>query len=181
MLKARTLAEWEAEHSPVEAFTPDRPESPPLDWQWERRAVKWYALVVLLLACPVLWQVREEHQRQVFVRREQQRKAMLTLELQPPPTVARGPAERRSGGGSAGTWVVTGAGDATYNGTYRKRGALNGQPAYTNGSKWLWYIGGHWLLTEEPGVADPDAPYGSSPGELPGNPWVPLLPYRPPS
>lgn len=37
------------------------------------------------------------------------------------------------------SYTVTNAGDTNYNGTYSQSGTYNGQPKYTNGSKWLFY------------------------------------------
>lgn len=182
MLRARTLAEWEADHRPVETFPPEKQESPPLDWEWERRAAKWYALVVVVVGCLTMWQVKEDQHHRALVRARKQQDDLRLLQLQPAPTVAPGPRQRQKGGKSLPTWVVKGAGDAGYDGTYRECGVLHGKPAYTNGRKWLWcYTEGNWLLTDRLGVADPDAPYGSCPGELPANPWVALAPTKPPT
>lgn len=176
MLRARTLAQWESDHRPVATLKPGKPDSPPLDWEWERKAARWYALVVVLLACLGVWQIQEDRNHQALVRAEQQRRAMLALELEPAPTVGYGPKQRQKDGKWTSTWVVAGAGDATYDGTYRRSGVFNGWPAYTNGRRWLWrYVEGNWLLTDELGVAAPEAPYSSCPGELPANPWVALV------
>lgn len=66
--------------------------------------------------------------------------------------------------------TVQDAGDATYNGTYAESGAYNGQPAYTNGSRWLFWDGAlRWVLAESKG-ASPAYSADFTP-DLPGNPW----------
>jgi hypothetical protein len=40
---------------------------------------------------------------------------------------------------AADGWTVSEAGDIAYNGSYTENGTLNGEPAYTNGSKWLYW------------------------------------------
>lgn len=67
------------------------------------------------------------------------------------------------------SWEVTGAGDATYNGTYSESGTYNGYPAYTNGSRWLWYdtlAGNIWVMSQNKGDISSDYYNGAS---LPGS------------
>lgn len=66
------------------------------------------------------------------------------------------------------SWVVSGAGDSAYNGTYVESGTYNGQPAYTNGSKWLWWdtLLPGWVLSAATGDISPDYYNGAS---LPGS------------
>jgi hypothetical protein len=39
---------------------------------------------------------------------------------------------------SGSSYIFSGAGDSSYDGTYTESGTYNGRPAYTNGSKWLF-------------------------------------------
>jgi len=75
-------------------------------------------------------------------------------------------------------WQVSGAGDAGYNGVYQEDGEFNGQPAYTNGTRWLWYSTRGtpaWWLSETKG--DSIAVYTGEPYKaLPGGTWSPILP-----
>lgn len=68
------------------------------------------------------------------------------------------------------SWLVEGAGDATYNGTYTESGTYNGEPAYTNGTRWLAKSpdGTRWTLCTAPDYADGYLTDGAT---LPGNPW----------
>ena len=76
--------------------------------------------------------------------------------------------------------IVSGAGDATYNGIYSENGVYNGEPAYTNGDKWLYWVYGPdpelqfgwWFLSSFKGGGE--TWYRSevvSPGVLPDNLW----------
>lgn len=71
---------------------------------------------------------------------------------------------------SMASWLVEGAGDASYNGTYTESGTYNGKPAYTNGTRWLANSpdGTRWTLCTATGLADG---YLSDGDSLPGNPW----------
>jgi hypothetical protein len=55
---------------------------------------------------------------------------------------------------SLADWVVTGAGDATYNGEYHESGTFNGQPQYVNASAryifWSSGAGGRWAMAAYP-------------------------------
>lgn len=91
----------------------------------------------------------------------------------PAPTVVLG-GRRKVGGGIVSSWLVSGAGDPSYNGIYNPSGTHNGYPAYTNGSRWLYYTNmiGDWML---PGwVLGVDltegfnTPYSTYATELPG-------------
>lgn len=110
-----------------------------------------------------------------------------------PPDVAAAVAELRDGQVGVGpaeplkelkpgmSWEVTGAGDATYDGVYEEDGTYNGQPAYTNGSKWLyWNSFGFWALesskTEPPSASQA---YGGTGASLPATPWSVLAGIAP--
>lgn len=74
------------------------------------------------------------------------------------------------------SYEVLGAGDSSYNGTYNESGTYNGQPAYTNGSKWLWWSAGApvaWKLSVNKGDPDLSCAYHGTFGEasLPADPW----------
>ena len=73
-------------------------------------------------------------------------------------------------------WTVASAGDSSYNGTYSQSGTYGGQPAYTNGSKWLFYdyadMAGQYYWFFGPAKADiyegyMDSYYYSSTATLP--------------
>lgn len=86
----------------------------------------------------------------------------------PAPTVRRGPSKIVKGH-KMSSWIVTGAGDSNYDGIYTESGTWYGQPAYTNGSHWLYLWGyANWAL----GVIKDDNPtfqgkYISAMGTLP--------------
>lgn len=90
--------------------------------------------------------------------------------LGPAPTLRRGPMMKFRGVLVA-TWIALGAGDATYNGTYAESGTYNGQPAYTNGSRWLYLIGVNWALG--PTLGNAQFAYSSTTDILPANDWLP--------
>ena len=88
----------------------------------------------------------------------------------PAPKVKRG-AARIVKGRKIMSWVATGAGDESYNGVYEESGTYNGKPAYTNGSRWLWWADGDaWWLTEALGGSQPTGYFGNGP-DLPACPW----------
>lgn len=70
------------------------------------------------------------------------------------------------------SWLVEGAGDATYNGTYTESGTYNGKSAYTNGSRWLWWDSAivAWFLSSAKGTWDAYGTYAGG-DDLPANPW----------
>ena len=72
---------------------------------------------------------------------------------------------------TAMAWIVTGAGDNSYNGTYNESGTYNGQPAYTNGSRWLWEYGGVWNISASKGHAEGEGWYQSATDVLPST-WA---------
>ena len=87
--------------------------------------------------------------------------------LAPAPKLRRVMVKR--GGDKVPNYVATGAGDPLYNGTYVESGTYDGYPAYTNGSRWLFWYGSMWALA--PSTASVSA-YESSVGALPANPWA---------
>lgn len=68
-------------------------------------------------------------------------------------------------------WEVSGAGDASYNGTYTESGTWNDLPAYTNGSRWLFWNSmlSRWQLFSTKEMAC--AYYGTG-ADLPATPWA---------
>ena len=85
--------------------------------------------------------------------------------LTPPPVVTR----------VAKGWQVSGCEDASYRGLYTRKDKHNGQPAYTNGQRWLWDRTGQgaWALSRRPKCSMADTAHMIvSPGPLPGQ-WIP--------
>jgi len=89
----------------------------------------------------------------------------------PAPTLKKGPKVKVRGKIMA-SWKATGAGDATYDGIYTESGTHGGKPAYTNGSRWLWWyaLGSQWVLSTAVGSYDVTG-YYSDADDLPANPW----------
>jgi len=85
----------------------------------------------------------------------------------PAPKLTRAPT-KKSGSNKMAAWTASGAGDASYNGTYVEDGTYGGQPAYTNGSRWLYYVPDSWMLgpVKEPSP-NPSAAYSNG-SSLPG-------------
>jgi len=90
------------------------------------------------------------------------------------------PEQAYSGGGSG--WIVSGAGDTSYNGTYIQNGTFNGKPAYEKqgGGRWLYFgyydcaMSYFWTLNvNKYNGCDPfmDAPYYDGTGEAPSGSW----------
>jgi len=107
--------------------------------------------------------------------------AELDAQTGPPKAVDRagqsrtGPKELRPGM----KWLVTGAGDATYNGIYEQDGIYNGQPTYTNGVRWLYnnpLMSDTWALSGN--IGDILAAYIDGP-TLPGT-WFGEMGCTPP-
>ena len=71
------------------------------------------------------------------------------------------------------SWIVSGAGNAGYDGTYLETGVYGGKPAYTNGTKWLFwayyaYVSANcWNLASVLGAPDPGG-YHALDADLPG-------------
>lgn len=65
---------------------------------------------------------------------------------------------------------VSGAGDPSYNGIYRRGDGYGGKPSYTNGSRWLWWYLNTWVLSPLPEVLT-SGYRGSLGAELPGGTW----------
>ena len=79
------------------------------------------------------------------------------------------------------SWIVSGAGDGSYNGTYSQVGTetFNGQPVYrlagspTGKALWYGYAGGdYYSLSPSPGGGPGSIVYASAVAVLPANPWV---------
>lgn len=74
-------------------------------------------------------------------------------------------------------WEVTGAGDSSYDGVYEESGTYNGQPAYTNGSKWLFWGAKSapldcWCLSLGVEAPTDEMYHGELDTALPGGVWV---------
>jgi hypothetical protein len=94
------------------------------------------------------------------------------------PEAVAAPEPVRSVDGMAG-WLVSGAGDGSYNGAYTEAGTYNGFPAYeiAGGGRFLWAMPEmeliQWFLSESLGGA---AAYVSAfDTALPANPWSAVL------
>lgn len=100
------------------------------------------------------------------------------VNFSPAPVVKPGPVAVYHGQRAA-TWIVTGAGDATFNGLYARDGVFNGRPCYTNGRRWLFYFntGDHWAMDYEMRSVLPDFPYTCRGNQLPGE-WKALKGYH---
>jgi hypothetical protein len=65
-------------------------------------------------------------------------------------------------------FLVTKAGDDTYNGYYHKKGSYGSYPAYTNDTRWIVSpAGNYWVFTPNPNGAN--FPYQTNSRELTGN------------
>lgn len=95
----------------------------------------------------------------------------LSVALRPDAAAASAPAALSSEVGSMSEWMVSDAGDATYDGLYTEDGTYNGKPAYTNGTNWLWWYdtGSAWGLSPSKGSVD--LYYAGTGADLPAEPW----------
>lgn len=98
----------------------------------------------------------------------------LPPSIAPAPTLKPGPAQMVDGKKKA-TWIASGAGDATYDGTYVE---LDG--GFINGHGRYLYLNPHacqsWALSPILGLPG-GLMYSTSSSTLPGNPWISWLSY----
>jgi hypothetical protein len=136
------------------------------------RELSWTVAVLAAIMAVMVWWIwatdqavkRDvaEAQRLAGVQAQREKEQML-----PAPVVRRGPIKVVKGHRMS-TWIASGAGDATYNGTYTESGTANGKPKYTNGTYWLYWNGANWILG---GDSAPPLGYIGSGADLPANAW----------
>lgn len=143
-----------------------------------RTIIKQVAAIALVLACLGFWVLKTPSGQKAsgyvppVVKAAQ---VETRTGMAPAPKLKRGPTKTVKGKKMA-TWIATLAGDATYNGTYVESGTYNGQPAYTNGTYWLWYstTDTKWALSANKGDT-PAFTWGyqgaAATPSLPANPW----------
>lgn len=102
-----------------------------------------------------------------------QQAALPHCNFSPAPVVEPGP-PIIDHGQRVPTWIVRGAGDDTFDGTYRPAGTFDCRPCYTNGHCWLFYFspGKQWALNYDMRAPMPEFPYACR-EELPGK-WSAL-------
>jgi hypothetical protein len=96
-----------------------------------------------------------------------QESATSERDIGPAPTLKKGPTKNVKGH-KMSTWIASGAGDETYNGTYLEDGTNAGKPKYTNGAHYLFWDGYLWALGS-PGM--PEEAYVGTGADLPASPW----------
>jgi len=133
--------------------------------------VFWGLVIGLLLLAAVLSFVRPELAQpetwQEFINPPVPEPVVAQREIGPAPTLQKGPTKTVKGR-KIMSWITIDPqpGDATYAGTYVESGSHNGQPAYTNGSRWLVYYDGNWWMV--PVLGDPPGAYSNDGPTLPG-------------
>jgi hypothetical protein len=133
----------------------------------------WYALAIVALVGLGLWMQTQPTPAQIDAQQALLEAGPVeTRGLAPAPHVRKGPQVVYKGQ-LVSSWLVTSAGDTSYNGTYVASGTYNGQPKYTNGSRWLWAVigGAYWVLSPAANDADTENCYTSATGTLPGGSW----------
>lgn len=167
------MAAWEIAE-PEEQLEQSAPAQPDVEQQGQFRTRDWFIMAGVTLAALIgLWWAtstaggraltkqtepppipqlatvyvptaeEQETEKQLFARAAAQ---VARAKLEPAPTVRRGP-NKVVKGKQMSTWVFTGAGDASYNGTYTESGTFHDLPSYTNGSRWLFVCAnGAWAL-----------------------------------
>lgn len=131
-----------------------------------------FAVLVVVALGLCVWLTQTEAGRRAGGIPEPEAAAVETARvggIAPAPTVFKWQAVHR--GVLMSVWIVSGAGDETYNGTYAESGTYNGQPAYTNGSRWLFLCAiGWWVLdaTKSEKPVDNYPYYGPSIGTIAG-------------
>lgn len=136
------------------AQPPAQPETPPLTWaqflaQCEREDAAYKAFA---------------KQNDAPARRFENESDRLNFSE---PKTAKKTTQKRSG--IMADYLVSGAGDSSYNGTYTQSGTYNSKAAYTNGSRWIFWEtmgGSRWAMNTS--KSDMAIPYeGGSSGSTP--------------
>lgn len=131
-------------------------------------------LVLLALALGgALWWQGAQNARAAEAAAAQAMAAAPHAGAPPAPIVRKGRAVKVKGKSMA-SWIVSGAGDSTYNGTYTPSGTYGDYPLYTNANGRVLYYGGMygWILgPATSGTAPPEGWAYEGGDALPANPW----------
>jgi hypothetical protein len=147
-----------------------------------KRGLVWELVIMVVVTGLLGWallvaQHRTVEEQASRARDEAYSAALQRERLSPAPMVRKGKPVKAIVNGKRqimATWIVSGAGDSSYNGTYTESGTFSGQPKYTNGLRWLWYEGtSMWLLSDVDNIGNASlfCAYSSTGGTLPANPW----------
>jgi hypothetical protein len=136
------------------AQPPAQPETPPLTW------------AQFLAQCE-----REDAAYKAFAKQNDEPARRIENESDrlnfSEPKTAKKTTQKRSG--IMADYLVSGAGDSSYNGTYTQSGTYNSKAAYTNGSRWIFWEtmgGSRWAMNTS--KSDMAIPYeGGSSGSTP--------------